>query len=82
MGTYIVRIGDELYKVQANDHQTAKYKAAEEFKEKHNLKVSITDIVSIGLSSRSIPSPPEVTISTQSLLKKLEENETSRTRTT
>lgn len=70
MSKYIVRIGDDIFRVTASDNQEARFKAAQLFKEKHKLDAWLTDIAAYA-KTRIIPEPPDVTETTAVVIKKL-----------
>lgn len=68
---YLVRIGSDLFEVEAEDNQRARYKAAQLFKEKYQLKTWLTNLVDYARAK--LVTPPEVEIVTSELLKLIKE---------
>ena len=62
MDKFRVRIGNDVFTVEAEDNLRAKYEAAEQFKKKHKLNVPLGEVVSHA-KARVVPSlePEETT---------------------
>lgn len=71
MDKYKVRIGSDIFTVEAEDNFRAKYEAAVQFKEKHKLSVPLGEIVSHA-KARVIPSlePEETTAEVLKVLRR------------
>lgn len=72
MDTYKVTIGDDVFEVEAEDNQRARYKAAELFKDKYSIRAWLTDLVAHA-KARLVTSP-ESTETTVALLKLFKDN--------
>lgn len=70
MSKYIVAIGDDIFEVDAEDNQGARYSAAEQFKTKYKLTCSLSSIA-VFAKTRMVPEPPEPVESTKDVLKAL-----------
>lgn len=59
---YKVTIGDEVYPVKADDNLSARYEAASQFRDKHNLpSTPLTDIVEFARAKLVTPFEPTTT---------------------
>lgn len=72
MDDYKVRIGREVFDVKAEDNLSARYRAAEQFKEQFELSCSLTDIVKY--AKARLVTAPEPTSETEEVLEVLRRN--------